>query len=132
MAVAQAPEPATVGGWLRQNLASMVVTAAAVGMLVYMRVRPDDEASPELTQARPYIAAMIAGFCGGIYSLSRNYVVPTYLCLGIATAFCGMYYRSLPSLFVVNGRWLGRVCLLSIGGLAFLKIFTQFAGQLGL
>lgn len=42
---------------------------------------------PELTRMRPYLMAMIAAYATGILTLSRSYIVLTYMVLGLATAY---------------------------------------------
>jgi len=43
--------------------------------------------NPQLWQLRPYLAAIIVAYIVGMMSLSRGYVVPTYLVLGLASAY---------------------------------------------
>ncbi|MGH7128251.1 MAG: O-antigen ligase family protein, partial [Planctomycetaceae bacterium] len=56
----------------------------------------------ELIRFHPYLAAVLAGWCGGMLSLSRCYVAPTYMVLGLAAVSLGMAGRSLapPRLLV--------------------------------
>src|SRR5271157_2009735 len=42
------------------------------------------EGCPEVGRLGTYIFAMVASYCAGMFSLSRPYVVPTYMILGIA------------------------------------------------
>jgi O-antigen ligase len=41
----------------------------------------------DLVRLRPYLMAIVAGYAVGMMSLSRAYVVPTYLVLGLAAAY---------------------------------------------
>lgn len=79
----------------------------------------------------PFLFAMVVGYCGGMYSLSRNYIVPTYLCLGVAASYCAMAWPEPPPQYRVSPVWLKQSVLIGLGGVAFLKFFTQMAGSLG-
>jgi hypothetical protein len=74
--------------------------------------------------------AMVVGYAAGIYSLSRNYIVPTYLCLGLAASFLSMAVPNPPYEMRASKRWFMRLAIVGVGGLVFLKFFTQFAGAL--
>jgi hypothetical protein len=41
----------------------------------------------ELCAVRPFLAAIVAGYGAGLLTLSRCYIVPTYMVVGIAAAF---------------------------------------------
>ena len=86
----------------------------------------------ELKVAWPFVMAMIVGYAAGMYSLSRNYIVPTYMCLGLASSFLTMAMPNPPYEARVTQFWLKRLALGGIAGLVFLKFFTQFAGSLGI
>ena len=43
--------------------------------------------SPEVIRLRPYVMAMVGAYAAGNLSLSRSYVLPTYLVLGMAAAY---------------------------------------------
>ena len=45
---------------------------------------------PRLLRMQPFIVGMVVGYAFGIYSVSRNYVLPTYLILSISAAFLDM------------------------------------------
>jgi hypothetical protein len=87
--------------------------------------------SRELKTAWPFVVAMVVGYAAGIYSLSRNYIVPTYLCLGVVASYLSMAMPNPPYEARVSPIWFRRLAVVGIAGLAFLKFFTQFAGGLG-
>jgi O-antigen ligase len=41
----------------------------------------------EMRRLRPYLLAIVAAYVGGMWSLSRSYVVPTYMVLGLASVY---------------------------------------------
>jgi O-antigen ligase len=84
-----------------------------------------------LAQLQPYIFAMVVGYAAGAFSLSRNYIVPTYLILGLATAFLGMAQWSSTRSGRLDGRLLRRLGLVAAGGMVFLKLLTQAFAQFG-
>ena len=45
----------------------------------------DPIADPELGRLRSYIIAVVVGYAMGMMTLSRSYIIPTYLVLGLAT-----------------------------------------------
>ena len=44
----------------------------------------------ELARFRPFAGAMLAGYCTGLLTLSRCYVVPTYLIIGIGAVYLNL------------------------------------------
>jgi O-Antigen ligase len=87
---------------------------------------------PELAAAWPFVIAIVAGYSAGVFSLSRNYTVTTYMCLGIATAFLALTVpQSAPIRYRVSQPWAKSMALVGIAGLVFLKFFTQFALIMG-
>jgi hypothetical protein len=86
--------------------------------------------SPKLAVFSPYLLAAVVGYCGGMFSLSRNYVAPTYLCLGLAESYLALAMLHPPPEFRVSRSWLIETTLLGVGGLLFLKFFTQLMGNL--
>lgn len=59
----------------------------------------------EALRFRPYLGALLAGWCTSMLSLSRCYVVPTYMVLGLAAAYLHLAARSSaqPAPLVVWG-----------------------------
>jgi hypothetical protein len=87
----------------------------------------------ELRRMMPYIAGMLAGWCTGMASLSRCYVPPTYMIVGVAAAYINLvgFYRPRPRPIIaldhlVAQRWV----LCSVGMLAccfaFVRMFARF------
>jgi len=105
--------------------------ATAVWLLVRLGQAAPTKLPRELGAAWPFVVAMVVGYGCGIYSLSRNYIVPTYLCLGVATTFLSMAMPNPPRSARVSKLWLMRLAAVGVAGLLFLKFFTQFAGGLG-
>jgi hypothetical protein len=82
--------------------------------------------------ARHFGFAVLVGYAMGCYSLTRNFVVPTYLALGIASVLLDQAAPRLPDRFRVSGRWLLWFGLFSVCGLVLMKIMTQGLGQAGI
>jgi putative inorganic carbon (hco3(-)) transporter len=87
--------------------------------------------SPNLKRMYPYVIAMVVAYAAGCYSLTRNFVVPTYLVLGLATAFMSMAYSNTPDWFCINQRLVKRLCVVGVCGFVFLKLFTQYMTKYG-
>jgi hypothetical protein len=96
-----------------------------------MAVGRDGPAEPWAATARPFVLALLAGYAVGCYSLTRMFVVPTYLVLGLAAAYAGMAEPVTPDRFRVTGRWLLRAAVVSAVGLAAVKLLTQALGMMG-
>ena len=63
------------------------------GLQLYrMGCLPEPVWHPELVRLRPFVSAMLAGWCMSMMSLSRCYVVPTFLVLGVAAAYCNLVW----------------------------------------
>jgi hypothetical protein len=64
-----------------------------IGMQLYRIGRlPEPLMSEELIRLRPFVCAMCAGWCTSIFSLSRCYVVPTYLLIGTCAAYLNLVW----------------------------------------
>lgn len=85
---------------------------------------------PDLIRARPFVIAIFAAYALGIYSISRNYVIPTYLLLAVVTSYVSLA-APVPSEHRVSGAWVWRTAVFGFVTFIALKLFTQVAGSLG-
>jgi O-antigen ligase len=75
---------------------------------------------------QPYLLSIIVGSAVSQMSLSRCYVVPTYLVFGVANAYCLESRRQgLPGTVSLTPRRVGELVLLSIGFLAGIYLFIR-------
>lgn len=89
---------------------------------------------PELRRFAPYLAAILAGWGVGLFSLSRCYVVPTYMVLGMAASFLALAGPQLsPACWIVawNKTHVQRLVVCSAGLLAFLYVFVKVFARFG-
>jgi hypothetical protein len=105
--------------------------AFVIGIFMLFRLGSTIPAPPWVVQARHYGFAALAGYGMGCYSVTRNFVIPTYLTLGIASILLGMAAPTLPERFQVSQKWLIRGILLAVCGLIFMKVATQILGKAG-
>ncbi|MCI0638807.1 MAG: O-antigen ligase family protein [Gemmataceae bacterium] len=74
---------------------------AIVGMLkarasVDPTLRVGSSDDPELDRLQPFLTSMLVAYAAGILFLSRTYVVPTYMMLGLATVFLRLKTAAEP------------------------------------
>jgi hypothetical protein len=87
---------------------------------------------PELARLRPYVVAMIAGYAAGLMSLSRLYVVPTYLVLALAAAYIEIARRggnrvTLEGTRTVLVMRMGSLAVIFLGGMyLFVRLFVHW------
>jgi hypothetical protein len=102
----------------------------------FYRIKRDPIAieHPELARMLPYIAAILAAWCMGMASLSRCYVAPTYMVVGVCAAYLNLvgYHRKAPRpLQTLNWRGVQRWGACSAGLLVccflFVKLFARYA-----
>lgn len=109
-----------------------------LGMFVYAAkivnwtgLRP--AASEWAKRTRPFALSILGAYAVGTYSVTRNYVIPTYLVIGLAVLLWETERPADTPLHLrVNRTWAKHMVYWSVGGFVFLKFFTQFAGQAGL
>jgi hypothetical protein len=82
-------------------------------------------------RARAFAFAVTVGYAVGCYSLTRNFVVPTYLILGIASAVLAPAGPYLPELYRVDGKWFLRMAGVSVAGFVVIRVLTQALGLAG-
>jgi O-antigen ligase len=88
-------------------------------------------ADPVLARLRPYVIAIIAAYGAGLLSLSRAYVAPTYMVLGLASACVRLTSASWPTPVVrCDARLAVNLVLVSVASLVgiylFIRVFVQY------
>ncbi len=103
------------------------------GMQLYRMGRlPELVENPELLRLRPFMCALLAGWVTSLMSLSRCYVVPTYLMLGTLAAYLNLVWIHTESgqpLVIWNNGHAVRLSIAS--GMAFsgLYVFTAIMSR---
>lgn len=88
--------------------------------------------SPILARMHPYLLAVLADYLVCMFSLSRNYVVTTYMMLGICTAFIRMSQDEHErSWYNMDFHMIAVICGLGLGVFAILKVFLMMFVQFG-
>lgn len=89
-------------------------------------------ADPEVRRLRPYLMAAIVGYAVGMLSLSRAYVVPTYMIIGLGTAYIRLASRGVrwPGLGF-DMRLAQRLVLASAAMLAATYLFVRVFARWG-
>jgi O-antigen ligase len=105
---------------------TLFLGAFVAGLMTLYRLRGRDALAEqsELHRLLPYITAMLVGFAVSMYSLSRNYVVPTYMMLGLVTAYGRIVADQTESLPLEFDSWL--VKRLAVGSVCFLVAMYVF------
>ncbi|MDB5391484.1 MAG: O-antigen polymerase [Planctomycetaceae bacterium] len=89
---------------------------------------------PELHRFAPYLAAILAGWSVGLFSLSRCYVVPTYMVIGMASSFIALAGPRLqPACWLIawDKAHVQKLVVASAGLLAFLYVFVKVFARFG-
>jgi hypothetical protein len=89
---------------------------------------------PELVRAMPYVAGILGGWCTGMATLSRCYVPPTYMIVGVVAAYINLagYYRPRPQpLIALNSIVAQRWVICSAGLLAVSFLFVRLFARWG-
>jgi len=83
--------------------------------------------SEPFRRLHPYLMAMVCGYSVSMLSLSRSYVVPTYLVLGVANAYCrDSQNYGVPVLVALNQRRIRELLIVSFLFLAAVQAFIKF------
>jgi putative inorganic carbon (hco3(-)) transporter len=92
----------------------------------------DAAVDPELRRLRPYLMALVSGYAVGMLTVSRCYIVPTYMVLGICTAYFDAVatdaWRPIPRL---DGALALRLAAASAIALGLIYVYTRFAVRWG-
>jgi len=73
------------GGSLYAEAFVLAVLALALGK--------DEATANSLVRIRAFLLSIVAGYIGGTFSISRNYVTPTYMMLGLAAVWSSLQER---------------------------------------
>ena len=103
-----------------------------LALLLLYRLGRGISAPQWVLESRHYVFGVIVGWAMGLYSLSRNEVVPTYMVIGIASVLLDQAAPSLPARYRVDKRWFQRGLLLAFCGLVLMKFLTQGMGMVGI
>jgi O-antigen ligase len=68
----------------------LFVGAFYLAALTLLRAENAPVVSPEMRRLRPYLLATVAGSMMSLFTLCLTYLIPTYLILGLATAYSGV------------------------------------------
>lgn len=85
---------------------------------------------PELERMRPYLASLLAGWCGSMFSLSRCYVVPTFLVIGLMATYANLVWihtETCRPLALWNRAQMWRLGCASALTFVGLYVFTMIA-----
>jgi len=90
-----------------------------------------DDVDPELARLYPFLAAMLVGYTMGICFLSRSYIVPTYMMLGLAVVFMRLHSGSvavpMPAwTFASWPRLAGVSCSFLIASFVFVRLLVNW------
>ncbi len=86
---------------------------------------------PDVQRLRPYLLAMLCAYAVGLFSLSRSYILTTYLVLGLTAVYMALASRdgalSMPRF---DSRLLGRLGAVSalclVGIYVFVRVVTNW------
>lgn len=105
------------------------------GLALYRVTDPKLELRhPELRRFAPYLAGILAGWGVGMFSLSRCYVVPTYMVIGMAASFialAGPHLTRACWLIAWNKEHIQKLLVSSACLLVFLYVFVKVFARFG-
>jgi hypothetical protein len=90
-------------------------------------------ADPELGRLRPYLMAIVAAYATCMLTISRNYIVPTYMLLGLVSVYLRLATRGTPLRPMRVGTALAwHFMAISVAFIivsyAFVRTFVRFGG----
>jgi hypothetical protein len=107
---------------------SLFLGAFAVSALGLHRIHPNN---PALARLQPFVLAILIGYASGVFSLSRNYIVPTYMVLGLTAAYLQIVRPALPIWFRFDERMTWSLAFLGGAGFIGLNVLTRILLALG-
>jgi O-antigen ligase len=105
------------------------VAAFVLAVRVVAITRPAPTLSPEaaadLERLRLVVLGVLVSYMTGMFSLSCNYIPPTYLILALATVYARLASPGGVRWFVMDGRMVHRVVVVGLAALVFLLAFVK-------
>jgi hypothetical protein len=102
---------------------------AATG-LYRLKPRGIETRDPELWRARPYLLSIVVGSIVAQLSSSREYSLPTYMILGVATAYLGLAARHSPSAAVpLSFAMMRRLLAVGVAALVVFHFYAKFTAR---
>jgi len=99
------------------------------------RLGPERRArlDPDLARLHPYIVAVVLAYAAGMISLTRVYVIPTYLVAGLASAYLRLVREGGTADAAPSLSWglASRLVLASVGFLAALHVYVRLFARWG-
>jgi putative inorganic carbon (hco3(-)) transporter len=84
----------------------------------------------ELRHLRPYVLGAVAAYAAGMLSLTRVYIMPTYLFVGLATSYIRVA-KPCPPAAPLDGRLIRRSLYISIAFLILITIYIRIFARWG-
>lgn len=85
---------------------------------------------PVVRRELPVVFGMFTAYACGIYTISRDYVIPTYLLLALVTCYARLALPFPAREYLVTGAWVRRTVVVGLLAFIGLKLFTQVASNL--
>ncbi len=104
------------------------------GIYSVLRLLRHDAGSldPAVRQMGPYLLAVLSSYCLGMFALSRAETVPTYMVLGIATAYLELASaQSSIGPSRLDWPFIKRLCIFGVFVLGFLLLFCRSVVRFG-
>ena len=115
------------GGWL-----FFAAHWAAIWGVMRLGRRKIQVLDEELAHLTPCLAAALMAYCVGMLSLTRNYVIPTYLMLGLASSYLALVRTNPQKAQIRFGMsLLGRTFAWSMMFLLAMQLFVKVAVRWG-
>jgi len=98
----------------------------AARSLHQLGARSGEALDPALRGMRPFLMAIVIGYSMGMISLSRCYVVPTYVVLGLVSAYFQVAVCApTDAIPRMDGRLVRRFAIIGVGFLIFIQLFIR-------
>lgn len=96
------------------------------------RLAPKTIVGPDwFVSLRPWVFGLLVGYAMGMFSLSRGYVVPTFLVFAVGRSYLGLASPTIAPEDKLNLNWWVRTAVFGVFGFTVLKFLTQALGMMG-